>query len=139
MTNNVVLSNDYQVPSKAEIALQVQGIVAKVADGDIDPLRAYGLLTALEKLAGDARKQIAEQAINQAAKYPEKEIGAFGATFQIKEAGVKYDYTSDPQWRDFQNEIDTIRAEQKGRETVLQQLKMCAKSSTTTLQVTLSK
>lgn len=139
MTNNVVLSNDYQVPSKAEIALQVQGIVNKVSGGEIDPLRAYGLLTALEKVAGDARKQIAEQAINQAAKYPEKEIGAFGAKFQIKECGVKYDYSSDPQWRDLQAEIDTIRAEQKGRETVLQQLKMCARSSTTTLQVTLGK
>jgi len=139
MTNNIVLSNDYQVPSKAEIALQVQGIVRKVSEGDIDPLRAYGLLTALEKVAGDARKQIADIALTEAAKYPEKEIGAFGAKFMVKECGVKYDYSSDPQWRDLQAEIDTIRAEQKGRETVLQSLKLCAKSSTTTLQVTLNK
>lgn len=139
MTNNVVLSNDYQVPSKAEIALQVQGIVDKVTGGEIDPLRAYGLLTALEKVAGDARKQIADIALTEAAKYPEKEIGAFGAKFMVKECGVKYDYSSDPQWRDLQAEIDTIRAEQKGRETVLQQLKMCARSSTTTLQVILGK
>lgn len=138
METNLILSNT-QVPTKAEIALQVQGIEKQVSDGLIDPLRAYGLLTAFEKVASEAKKAIAEQAIAEAEKYAEKEVGVFGAKFQLKEAGVKYDYSSDPQWRDLQNEIDIIRAEQKGRETVLQSLKMCAKSSTTTLQVTLNK
>lgn len=139
MTENIILSNDYQVPSKSEIAQQVENIVNKVVEGDINAIRAYGLLTALEKLAGDARKQIAEQAIAEAEKYPEKEIGVYGAKFQIKETGVKYDYTQDGEWQSYQDQLTEIRARQKGREVTLQALKQCAKSSTTTLQVTLGK
>jgi hypothetical protein len=139
MTENIILSNDYQVPSKSEIAQQVESIVNKVVEGDINAIRAYGLLVALEKLAGDARKQIAEQAIAEAEKYPEKEIGVYGAKFQIKETGVKYDYTQDGEWQSYQDQLTEIRARQKGREVTLQALKQCAKSSTTTLQVTLGK
>ena len=139
MTENIILSNDYQVPSKSEIAQQVENIVNKVVEGDINAIRAYGLLTALEKLACDARKQIAEQAIAEAEKYPEKEIGVYGAKFQIKETGVKYDYTQDGEWQSYQDQLTEIRARQKGREVTLQALKQCAKSSMTTLQVTLGK
>jgi hypothetical protein len=139
MTENIILSNDYQVPSKSEIAQQVESIVNKVVEGDINAIRAYGLLVALEKLAGDARKQIAEQAIAEAEKYSEKEIGVYGAKFQIKETGVKYDYTQDGEWQSYQDQLTEIRARQKGREVTLQALKQCAKSSTTTLQVTLGK
>lgn len=139
MAQEIILSEEYRVPSKTEIAKQVEQVTAQVAEGNINPLRAYGLLSALEKVVSEAKKSIVELAITEAEKYPEKEIGVYGAKFQVKEAGVKYDYSSDPQWRDLQNEIDIIRAEQKGRETVLQSLKMCAKSSTTTLQVTLNK
>lgn len=135
----IVLSEDFLVPTKSDIQNQVTAIVGQVKDGNINPLRAYGLLAALEKMAGDAKKAIAEQAINEAEKYPEKEIGVYGAKFQVKETGVKYDYSSDPEWRDYQEQIDIVRAQQKGRETVLQSLKLCAKSSTTTLQVTLNK
>lgn len=134
-----LISEERAVPTKTEIAEQTQRLVEKVLDGDINPLHAYGLLVALEKIAGEAKKAIASQALDEAEKYPEKEIGVYGAKFQIKEAGVKYDYTNDPEWRDYQEQIDIVRAQQKGRETVLQSLKLCAKSSTTTLQVTLNK
>lgn len=137
--NDTVLSEQGQVPSKSEVATMVEQLVAKVDEGEINPLRAYGQLAAIEKIAGDARKRIAEQALDEASKYPEKNINAYGATFTIKEAGVKYDYSSDPEWRDYQEQIDIVRAQQKGRETVLQSLKLCAKSSTTTLQVTMAK
>lgn len=135
----IVLSEDFLVPTKSDIQNQVTALVGQVEDGVINPLRAYGLLAALEKMAGDAKKELTEAAITEAMKYPEKEIGVYGAKFQIKEAGVKYDYTNDPEWRDYQEQIDIVRAQQKGRETVLQSLKLCAKSSTTTLQVTLNK
>lgn len=136
---SIILQQDYQVPSKADIALQVNNLAQYVQDGNIDPIRAYGLLTVLEKLAADTKKLIAETAINQAAKYNEKDIHAFGATFTIKEAGVKYDYSQDGEWQSYQDQLNDIRARQKGREVTLQQLKQCAKSSTTILQVTLNK
>lgn len=139
MAQEILLSEEYSVPSKTDIATQVAQIVAQVADGVINPLRAYGLLTALEKVAADARKAITEQAITEAEKYNEKEVGVYGARFQVKETGAKYDYTGDGEWQSYQDQIGELRARQKGRETTLQALKQCPKSSTTTLQVTLNK
>ena len=139
MAQDIILSEEYRVPSKTEIAKQVEQVTAQVEDGNINPLRAYGLLVALEKVISEAKKSILELAIKEAEKYPEKEIGAYGAKFQIKEAGVKYDYSQDGEWQSYQDQIEEIRARQKGRETTLQALKQCAKSSTTTLQVTLNK
>lgn len=135
----IVLSEDFLVPTKSDIQNQVTALVGQVEDGVINPLRAYGLLAALEKMAGDAKKELTEAAITEAMKYPEKEIGVYGAKFQIKEAGVKYDFSNDPEWCDYQEQIDLVKAQQKGREATLKALKLCAKSSTTTLQVTLNK
>lgn len=135
----IVLSEDFLVPTKSDIQNQVTALVGQVEDGVINPLRAYGLLAALEKMAGDAKKELTEAAITEAMKYPEKEIGAYGAKFQIKETGVRYDFSNDPEWCDYQEQIDLVKAQQKGRETTLKNLKLCAKSSTTTVQVTLGK
>lgn len=135
----IVLSEDFLVPTKSDIQNQVTALVGQVEDGVINPLRAYGLLAALEKMAGDAKKELTEAAITEAMKYPEKEIGVYGAKFQIKETGVKYDFSNDPEWCDYQEQIDLVKAQQKGREATLKALKLCAKSSTTTVQVTLGK
>lgn len=135
----IFLSDDFLVPTKSDIQNQVTAIVGQVKDGNINPLRAYGLLAALEKMAGDAKKELTEAAITEAMKYPEKEIGVYGAKFQIKETGVRYDFSNDPEWCDYQEQIDLVKAQQKGREATLKALKLCAKSSTTTLQVTLNK
>lgn len=135
----IVLSEDFLVPTKSDIQNQVTALVGQVEDGVINPLRAYGLLAALEKMAGDAKKELTEAAITEAMKYPEKEIGVYGAKFQIKETGVRYDFSNDPEWCDYQEQIDLVKAQQKGRETTLKNLKLCAKSSTTTVQVTLGK
>lgn len=139
MEQSIILSNDYSVPTKTDVQEQAKKIVKQVSDGVINPLRAYGLLTALEKTISEARKTIADSALREAELYTTKDINVFGANFQIKEAGVKYDYSQDGEWQSYQDQLDEIRARQKGREVTLQQLKQCAKTSTTTLQVTLSK
>ena len=139
MEQSIILSDGYSVPTKSEVQEQTKKIVAQVEDGTIDPLRAYGLLTALEKTVSEARKAIANTALAEADKYGTRDINVFGANFTIKETGVRYDYSQDGEWQSYQDQLDEIRARQKGRETTLQQLKQCAKSSTTILQVTLTK
>ncbi len=139
MAQEIILSEAYRVPSKTEIAQQVKQITDQVADGNINPLRAFGLLSALEKAVGEAKKNILDLALMEADKYPEKDKSVYGATFTIKEAGVKYDYSDDPQWAALQEYIEDLRAKQKGIETTLRMQGKYAKSSTTTLQIVFSK
>lgn len=138
-TQNIILSEEYTIPTKAEIAEQIQRVTDQVADGTINPLRAYGLLAALEKVVAEAKKAIQDLALMEADKYPDKTNDVYGAQFQIKEAGVKYDFSDSPEWNALQVQIEELKARQKGVETTLKALGQCAKSSTTTLQVNFSK
>lgn len=139
MAQDIILSEAYCIPSKTDIAEQVKQVTDQVADGNINPLRAYGLLAALEKVVSEAKKNIQDLALIEADKYPEKDKSVYGATFTVKEAGVKYDYADDPEWTALQVQIENLRAEQKGRETTLRMQGKYAKSSTTTLQIVFSK
>lgn len=137
--NEIILSEQFAVPTKADVAKQTESIVAQVNEGEINPMRVYGIMTALEKVAGDVKKQIMEQVLTEHDKYGTKSVGVYGATFERAEVGVKYDYTEDEEWNMLQLNIEAIKIEQKARELILKQTGRCAKSSTTSVKVTLAK
>lgn len=137
--NEIILSEQFAVPTKADVAKQTESIVAQVQEGEINPLRVYGIMTALEKVASDVKKQIMEQVLTEHDKYGAKTTSVYGATFERAEVGVKYDYSEDEEWRMLQENIDAIKIEQKARELILKQTGRCGKSSTTAVKVTLSK
>ena len=137
--NQIVLSEEFAVPTKTQVKEQADTIIAQVLDGEINPMRVYAIMAALEKVAGDVKKGIAEQVLTEQEKYGEKITSAYGATFERCEVGVNYDYTEDEEWRMLQKNIDSIRIEQKARELILKQTGRCAKSSTTSVKVTLAK
>lgn len=137
--NEIILSEQFAVPTKADVAKQTESIVAQVQEGEINPLRVYGIMTALEKVASDVKKQIMEQALTEHDKYGAKTASVYGATFERAEVGVKYDYTEDEEWRMYQENIEAIKTEQKARELILKKTGRCSKSSTTSVKVTLAK
>lgn len=135
----IILSEQFAVPTKADVAAQANSIIAQVQEGEINPLRVLAIMTALEKVCADVKKGIAENVLTEHEKYGEKIASAYGATFERSEVGVKYDYSEDEEWRMYQDNIEAIKIEQKARELILKQTGRCAKSSTTAVKVTLSK
>ena len=127
------------VPTKQEVADATEQIVSQVESGAINPLFALGVLTAYEKAVSDAKKSLLGICIAEAEKMSEKSIIVGGATFQLKESGVRYDFSTDREWNDINNELEEKKAMLKGRETVLRQLGYCSKFSTPTVAVTLAK
>lgn len=133
----IVLSEQYSVPTKAEVQEQVASIFDSVQEGLINPLRAIGLLTALEKVAADAKEKIMDFAIEESEKYPEKVIAFQNAKFERVETGVKYDYSVNPTWCDLNEQDKLIKAEMKGLEKTMQMAKAAPRTSKTTVKVTL--
>lgn len=132
--NEIVIASGMQVPTKAEISAKVSEIVSSVQEGNASALRTYGQLNAIKKACEDAMKDILESAINEREQYG-KESRIFGVNFDVVEGGAKYDYSADKEWSDLQEQIDALKLEQKGRETILKGAGRCAKSSKTTLKV----
>jgi len=137
--NEIVITKDYAIPTKSEIAKQANKLIDQVKEGEIEAMRVYAMLTALEKVAADVKKGIIENVLTEHERYGEKTTTAYGATYERCEVGVKYDYTGDEEWCMMQENIDAIKIEQKARELILKQTGRCAKSSTTSVKVTLAK
>lgn len=131
-----------KIPTKQEIETASIRLVEKVEEGYMNPLLAYGQLTAMEQAVKAAKDRISNQALTEAQKY-EKEgtipFGAYGCDFQVKESGVKYDFSANDYWRTLKETADLANAELKSHEDLLKRTKQCAKSSKTIVQVTLRK
>ena len=133
--NEIIIASGMQVPTKAEITAKVQEIVSEVKEGNASALRTYGQLNAIKKACEAAMTDILESAINEREQYG-KDNRMFGVSIDIVEGGVKYDYSADKEWSDLQEQIDALKLEQKGRETILKGAGLYSKSSKTTLKIT---
>ena len=137
--NEIVITQDFAVPTKTEVANQTSKLIEQVTEGEVSAMRVYAMMTALEKVAADVKKGIIENVLTEHERYGEKTTTVFGVTYERCEVGVKYDYTEDEEWRTLQDNIDAIKIEQKARELILKQTGRCGKSSTTSVKVTLAK
>lgn len=137
--NEIVITQDYAIPTKMEVANQVSKLIEQVKEGEVEAMRVYAMMTALEKVAADVKKGIIENVLTEHDRYGEKTTTAYGVTYERCEVGVKYDYTEDEEWRMLEENIKAIRTEQKARELILKETGRCGKSSTTSVKVTLAK
>lgn len=137
--NEIVITQDFAIPTKTEVANQASKLIEQVKEGEVEAMRVYAMMTALEKVAADVKKGIIENVLTEHERYGEKTTTVYGVTYERCEVGVKYDYTGDEEWCMMQENIDAIKIEQKARELILKQTGRCAKSSTTSVKVTLAK
>jgi hypothetical protein len=145
---------------KAQRKAFADDVISKVLAGNTDALKIQLQL----KCAEDIVKQITGNdefkscLIDAADKYGSKAFQYMNATFQKREAGVKYDYSNcnDPVLLDLQKQADEIGEKLKARQKLLQSFpvqgmvitdettgEICtvyppSKSSSTTIAVTLS-
>lgn len=124
--------------TKSAAAKMAEGIFAAVENGEVEPLQVLAGLTYLDSVVKDALARVREAALQEAEKYG-KQFSAYGVDFAVRETGVKYDYSGNKAWCDLQDNIDLLKAQQKGLEMELRTLNQCAKSSTTNVAVTLPK
>ena len=126
--------------TKQTIGAAADAIVSNVLDGgEIDPLLAYTQLKALQAVIDDAVKRLQESALNAAEKYEGKSFAAYGVDYQVKEVGVKYDFSGDETWQGLNDTLKGLQAEIKGRETQLKVAGWSAKSSSTQVCVNFCK
>lgn len=137
--NEIVITQDFAIPTKKEVANQASKLIEQVKEGEVSAMMVYAIMTALEKVAADVKKGIIENVLTEHERYGEKTTTVFGVTYERCEVGVKYDYTGDEEWCMLQENIDAIRTEQKARELILKETRRCGKSSTTSVKVTLAK
>lgn len=143
--------------TKSQVSEYKNLIRSSVEKGEVNPLVFLKQVTALEQLVKELKQDVVIKDIilEESEKYNAKSFSDFGANFQIKEVGVKYDFSQcgDPLWEDLNKQITTLNESKKAVETRLKaidpystvysedgvRLTPPAKSSTTQVVITLNK
>jgi hypothetical protein len=142
--NEIVSIKNAPIPTKTEVENQVNTLVEQIKNGWTDPLQAYGMLTALEKVIEETKKAVKPLAIEAAKRYAEKgPFEAHNAEFMVKNLPSKYDFTDIPAWRKANLRLEKAKKNLKDVEDKIimevRELGCVRPSNGETLQVTLKK
>lgn len=108
------------MPVKANIDILANELTDGVASGFVNPLEFLVKIEFLNKVLEQAKKQVKELALQNLTQPQE----LFGAKVEVAEAGVKYDYSQNEQWRDIRVKMQPLEEELK---VVEEQIKMATK------------
>lgn len=125
--NHSALAIFKQLPeTKSEVENYTKIIKGEVLDGNINPLSFITTVTALEKLFSNLKSDllIKDAVLEEAEKQCQKSFDYGNAKFQVKEAGVTYDFSvcQDIEWEFYDSEMKRISELKKRRETFLKSL-----------------
>lgn len=116
-----------------------QSIINTVADGDEYALDMLAKLTFLQEAVKKAIDGIRPMAVTEADRYGTTTFTVGGVTMQAKEAGVKYDFSADEEWRECKRVVDLATMDMKQCEERLKFDGKYVKTSTSSVSVILPK
>lgn len=114
------ISSDF-LPTKQNIEVIAESILATVDNGEHDPIKTAIQLEAVKKACETAREKISEHVQRELAKYGKK-ANVMGATVEEKEVGVKWDYTGSEAWQALKQQRDKIDEKIKAVESIAKSL-----------------
>lgn len=112
--------------TKREIQVFAENLINSVAWGDVNPLEMDGRLKAIEEMIDIVRKspELNESLIREAMKYSSKTFISGNFKHQLKEVGVKYDFSecNDSELEDLNRQIFELSEKKKSRENFLKSI-----------------
>lgn len=111
--------------SKESISETSLALLNDIDEGHMHPLQVAAQFKFIEDVMTNVKEELRQRVIAEQDKYGKEKMTYHGATFDIKEAGVKYDYSdcNDTIWDDLKQQIDALTEQIKEREAFLKNLK----------------
>ena len=111
--------------TKELIKEQSIALLADLDHGNITPLQLASQLKFVEDIITNVKEELRQRVVAEQSKYGKERMTYKGATFDVKEAGVKYDYSQcdDTIWNDLKQQLDALNDKMKEREAFLKTLK----------------
>lgn len=96
-----------------------------IDEGHMHPLQVAAQFKFVEDVISNVKEELRQRVIAEQDKYGKQAMTYHGATFEIKEAGIKYDYShcNDVIWDDLKKQMDALNEQIKEREAFLKTLK----------------
>lgn len=96
-----------------------------IDEGHMHPLQVAAQFKFVEDVIANVKEEVRQRVVAEQSKYGKERMTFHGATFDIKEAGIKYDYShcEDDIWNDLDKQIQALTELRKEREAFLKTLK----------------
>jgi hypothetical protein len=143
--NEIVITKDYAIPTKSEVAKQVKKLVEQATTGwvEAESIKMYGMLTALEQVIKGAKKELLPIALEEANRRGEKSFEMLNADFMIKNLPGKPDFTISEKWCKENERLEKAKKSlTRIEEDIMEEMRLAGvprPSGGETLQVTLRK
>jgi hypothetical protein len=111
-------------PNKSEIERVATEMVQGIVDGNLQTEKALLTIRAVRMAMESAEDKIKDQVIDELHRRGKNGFDMYGAKVNLKELGVKYDYTNciDSEWQNLDAEIKRLTELKKERENFLKSL-----------------
>lgn len=111
--------------TKDSIKEQSLALLNDLDEGHIAPLQLAAQLKFVEDIITNVKEELRQRVIKEQSKYGKERMTYHGAEFDIREAGVKYDYShcNDTIWDDLKQQLNDLNDKMKEREAFLKTLK----------------
>lgn len=110
--------------TKEQIEIFTNQLIDDVEQGVTNPLALHIRLTLIEKSFDKVKEAIKKQVVAEAEKHNQKSFDHMGCKIEVKEMGVKYDYSgcNDAEWNLTNQAIERRKIFLKQRENFLKSL-----------------
>lgn len=100
-------------------------VIESVKNGEESPLKVYVQLKAFEKSSERILKEIKENCMTEADKFPGTTFEYMGNQFQKADTRTEYDYSvcGDPTWERLHSDLQTAKSRLSDREALLKAIK----------------
>lgn len=111
--------------TKEAIKEQSLALLNDIDEGFMHPLQVAAQFKFIEDVIANVKEELRQRVVAEQSKYGKERMTFHGATFEIKEAGVKYDYShcECTIWNDLKQQLDALNDKMKEREAFLKTLK----------------
>lgn len=142
MTTDILKLTDQPMAAveltKTNAQLVAEQVIKRMEDGEVYATETLAKLTFLSAILEQAIKKARELAVDE--QHGEtRPFTVGGVTMQVKETGVKYDYSGDDEWQELKRQADAAALMVKQCEERLRSAGVAPRSASTTMQVTLPK
>ncbi len=115
--------NQIQDLPKADLVNLAQMMSEFYAENGHDITRILAVSAKYQLLFAELEKAMKDKCVSEVEKYGKEKFSIHGVSLQVAEVGTRYDFSATKKWQDYQDQIDSIREDQKRVEALCKTLK----------------
>jgi len=111
--------------TKEDIKETSLALLNDIDEGHMHPLQVAAQFKFVEDVIANVKEELRQRVVAEQTKHGKEVMSYQGASFDIREAGIKYDYSqcNDTIWNNLKQQLDDLNHKMKEREAFLKTLK----------------